>query len=299
MNIQKKLKYWYLKYTPDSLIKFFRNNKPKTIDFLLHKINSYFFDENSGHGEYRKILEVVKILNPKQKIFIDIGASDGLNSSCTYPFAKSKEWNGLSIEYDEKKFNKMKFLYKNFQNTKVLNSKITPSNVSQIFTDNKIPKNFTFLNIDIDSYDLEVINSILESGYRPDIISMEINEKIPPPIYFSVIFDENHSWEGDHFYGCSISAANSIVSSYDYGIYELIYNNILFLNKTKFKDIDFHDELSAYEAGYLDKPDRRKLFSYNEDVECLQKMNSNEAVIFLNKYFKKYEGRYKINVVKD
>ena len=50
-----------------------------------------------------------------------------------------------------------------------------------------------FLNIDIDSYDLEVLVTILENSYKPDIVSIEINEKIPPPIYFKVTYDENIS----------------------------------------------------------------------------------------------------------
>ena len=72
---------------------------------------------------------------------------------------------------------------------------------------------------------------------------MEINEKIPPPIYFSVLYDDDHFWIGDHFYGCSITAANSLLSSFNYGIYELIYNNILFLNKSSFKKLSFQNVL--------------------------------------------------------
>ena len=47
-----------------------------------------------------------------------------------------------------------------------------------------------FLNLDIDSYDLEVMKKILEKNFRPKVISMEINEKIPPPIYFAAKFNE-------------------------------------------------------------------------------------------------------------
>ena len=48
----------------------------------------------------------------RTKILFRYCASDGLGSSY-FPLQKVIT-GGLSIEYDEKKYNKMKFLYKNF-----------------------------------------------------------------------------------------------------------------------------------------------------------------------------------------
>ena len=131
--------------------------------------------------------------------YVDIGASDGWSSSSTYPFAKSKRFSGLSVELDDKKFKKMKFIYKKFNNTHLSNSKVTPENVVNLLKEFKVPQNFDVLNLDIDSYDLFVVKKLLNS-YQPKIISMEINEKIPPPIYFTVTYDENHFWKADHFF---------------------------------------------------------------------------------------------------
>ena len=56
------------------------------------------------------------------------------------------------------------------------------------------------------------MKKILEKNFRPKVISMEINEKIPPPIYFAAKFNENDKWEkDDHFYGCSITAAADLL----------------------------------------------------------------------------------------
>ena len=43
----------------------------------------------------------------------------------------------------------------------------------------------------------------------------------------------------------------------------------------------------------------KKLFSYNEDVDCLQEMKKNEAINFLNEYFKKYEGKYDMKIIEE
>ena len=53
MKIYKQIRYWYKKYT-QIFYKVFTALKPKWVDLFFHKINSYFYDEESGHGEYRK-----------------------------------------------------------------------------------------------------------------------------------------------------------------------------------------------------------------------------------------------------
>ena len=82
-------------------------------------------------------------------------------------------------------------------------ARVTPLNLVNSQPGNEVPKNFELLNLDIDSYDLRVVETILSSGFRPQIISMEVNEKIPSGIFFTVEYDDEHYWKGDHFYGCS------------------------------------------------------------------------------------------------
>ena len=36
--------------------------------------------------------------------------------------------------------------------------------------------------------------------YRPELICAEVNEKIPPPLKFSVRWDPNYRWSNDHFW---------------------------------------------------------------------------------------------------
>jgi hypothetical protein len=44
------------------------------------------------------------------------------------------------------------------------------------------------LKIDIDGFDGPVLAATLESGYRPNLIQVEINPEIPPPLEFSVMY---------------------------------------------------------------------------------------------------------------
>ena len=289
-QIGKQIKYWYRKYVPEIIRITIRRLIPFWLQIRYFNILTKNFDfDVQGHGEAKKLLEICTELNISNGYYVDIGASDGWTSSSTFPFARSKNFSGLSVELDDKKFKKMQYIYKNFQNAHLSKTKVTPLNILDLLNEFDVPQNFDIFNLDIDSYDLFVIKKLLES-YRPKIISMEINEKIPPPIYFTVTYDENHFWKGDHFFGCSLQAAYEEVSKFDYKLYTVIYNNAIFIPKEM--NLEFQNLTVAkfYKDGYMNKSDRKEKFSYNSDVDVLLGMKQEEAIIFLNNFFKDYQG---------
>jgi len=286
--------YWYRKYIPERTRNFIRKLVPFWVQLIYFSIQTKRFNSDvQGHGEAKKLIQLCEELEIYSGYYVDIGASDGWSSSSTYPFAKSKRFSGLSVELDDKKFKKMKFIYKKFNNTHLSNSKVTPENVVNLLKEFKVPQNFDVLNLDIDSYDLFVIKKLLNS-YQPKIVSMEINEKIPPPIYFTVTYDENHFWKADHFFGCSIQAAYDELRKFDYKLYTLVYNNAIFIPNDSTVNIPNLSVSEIYKEGYVEKTDRKEKFSYNNDVDVLLDMNQEEALDFLNDLFKNYKGKYKL-----
>jgi hypothetical protein len=211
-------------------------------------------------------------------------------------FAKNDNWSGLSIEFDNKKFSKLKFVYRKYRNITLANTKVTPNSIVGLFEQHSVPNNLTFINIDIDSYDLDVISTILQEGYKPDIVSIEINEKIPPPIYFKVLFDENHYWKGDHFYGCSINAAKIEFSKFDYKLADFKMNNAIFVNSKVFPMTKDLDATSAYDSGYRNVPNRKSLFKYNHDVEDLLTIENTEKIKFINNLYSDYKNMYELKI---
>ena len=291
-----QIEYWYRKYIPKKVRDFIRNSIPFWIQLRYFSIQSKKFDlENQGHGEAKKLIELCKKFEINNGYYVDIGASDGWTSSATFPFAKSNNFSGLSIEPDDLKFKKMKFIYKNFNNTHLSNSKVTPENIKSLLKEFDVPKNFDLLNLDIDSYDLFVVKRLLDS-FQPKIISMEINEKIPPPIYFTVTYDEKHFWKGDHFFGCSLQAACDELYKFDYKLHTLLYNNAIFFSSEVSTDQPKLSVTEFYKNGYVDKPDRIQKFSYNKDVDVLLSIDKNSAIDFINNLFKNYVGKYEIEL---
>ena len=50
----------------------------------------------------------------------------------------------------------MRYVYRKYENIELANKKVTPETFIKLFEEYDVPFNFTFMNIDIDSYDLEV-----------------------------------------------------------------------------------------------------------------------------------------------
>ena len=294
--MMKQIIYWYKKYTPLFLQNIVKKLKPVWFEYYrLSRISKKNIDF-SGHGETEAVKKYLDTNQNQINYFVDIGASDGVSSSSTLEFAKNPDWSGLSIEFDKIKFSKMNYVYRNYKNVNLANEKVTPGNVVKLFKQYKVPKDLTFINIDIDSYDLDVIRSIFDFDYRPDIVSIEINEKIPPPIYFKVLFNEDHYWKGDHFYGCSLTAAKKEFSKFNYTLADFKLNNAIFVNSVKFPQTKNLDTLTAYNTGYRDVENRKDLFKYNKDVEVLLTLDDKKSVEFIKNLYKEYENMYELSI---
>ena len=115
---------------------------------------------------------------------VDIAVSNGISMSNTYSLYKNG-WSGLAVEFDARKFSYLASNYSAFSDVNLAKCKVRPQNVLSLLSANETPENFDFLSLDIDGYDFFVLEQILER-YRPRLICTEINEKIPPPIKFTV-----------------------------------------------------------------------------------------------------------------
>ena len=213
------------------------------------------------------------------RFFVDIGASDGITESNSYWLAKEEKFDGVSMECDPKKFPK---LCKNQPSNIVkVSQRVYPNNIVDILRTNNCPKEFGLLSLDIDSYDYFVLDSILQH-YSPEILCCEINEKIPPPIRFTVNFiDEKQWWDVSHLYGASIQMFDDF-RKYGYQMFYLDYYNVYLSKSPKlnYKNVD-----EIYAEGYGNKMDRIKRLPWNKDCEIWQVMNPEDALQSIKERF--------------
>ena len=252
-------------------------------------------NKHAATGPEEKFLQqLLEKLEIPSGFFVDIAAGDGFSYSPIYTLVKNK-WHGLCVEMDRTKFLRLTYLFHKFTKIDLSAQKVTPLNVEFLLKSHEVPENFEFLNMDIDSYDLEVTTNILKS-FSPKIISIEINEKIPPSVYFNTKYSKDLIWDNWHFYGCSISAAVEEIEPFGYELFEIVFNNAFFIRTEKTSKSTLEKITKLFNSGYLHKADRKKLFGYNWEFEEIYKLDPLEAIKEIKNIFKKYENMYTIRV---
>ena len=247
----------------------------------------------SHNNEQQYIEELIKELNLPDKNYVDIGASDGVEMSNTL-FLAQKGWNGFCVEYNTSKFNALVNNYKSYPQIKCSNQKATPATILDIMKGNT-PKTFTVLNLDIDGYDYFVLDKLLEE-YKPAIICAEINEKIPPPIKFTVLYSDTYSWSDAPFFGQSIEQVQVLCKKYNYSIVNVEYNNVFLVNNMVPNKLKQLVPLDAWLSGYFYKPDRTTRFSHNNGWDPIYRMSAQEGIEFINKVYVNHKGRYQVSL---
>lgn len=257
--------------------------------FVLPKLNDVALIDS----ELLSVIEQHLPITSETQYCVDIGASDGTSMSNTYSLY-SKGWTGLAVEYDAEKFANLATRYKDFPRVQLAKCKVTPGNVLSLLATNSVPRDFDFLSLDIDGYDYFVLEKLL-SCYRPKLICAEINEKIPPPIKFTVKYDSSYVWDEDHFYGQSLAQLNGLAEKHKYSLINLHYNNAFLVPS----EMCFEPALSpeeAYRLGYKDKLDRKERWPWNADMEDVLHMEPEVGLAFISKYFEKYKNTFEISL---
>jgi hypothetical protein len=213
---------------------------------------------------------------------VDIGASDGVTMSNTFSLFR-EGWDGLAVEAGAPEFAALSRHYAHLPRPALARCRVTPDNVLALLRAHSVPKEFGLLSLDIDGYDYFVLAEILRE-FRPFLVCAEINEKIPPPIKFSVLWRPGYAWRMDHFFGQSLSQLHTLCVAHQYALVELHYNNA-FLVPVEKCGVPALTPEQAYEAGYRSRPDRAQKFPWNADMEPLLTMSPERGVQFLNERF--------------
>ena len=248
---------------------------------------------SSNFDEERILREYVAKLLPKDHghTAVDLGAGDGVRHSNTHALFTSG-WRGLAVDGDANRSYRLARAYRNYPNVFTCRNQITPQNIVSLLEAYQIPTDFEVLSLDIDSYDYWVLDALL-AKFRPRIVVTEINEKIPPPLRFIVKYDPDFTLQ-HHFFGYSIASLEDLCARHNYGLMSLEYNNA-FITPLELARVQARDAVTVYREGYLGRPDRRKKFPLNQDMEVLLSMTPPDAVKFLHDFYSKHAGKYQLS----
>lgn len=285
-----------MKFTKYKKFKLFaRRNFPMTLNRIFILLRKY--DRTYG-GELKLLNEIVDLL-PENSIqsFVDIGSGDGFNMSSSYFLVKSGR-RGLLIDGDPIAISHARKIYKNLGSTTILCLKLNPGNITRVLSDAGY-SHFDYLKIDIDSFDLTILNQLLRDGFRPKVFSIEINERIPPSIYFDVKYTRNGRYNSKVIYGCSIASANDVASKFNYSLYSIAYNNAFFIQTSLLKMIDpaFNKSIKdIYLEGYVNAPERVKLFPWNSAFDSWMYADSDNLLNEIRSEISKIEPNFPIDL---
>lgn len=260
-----------------------------TLGFELREIRPEGSAQYSYQEEEKIIKQILSQLNLSDRVYVDIGAANGVNGSNSFSLVKDG-WGGLAVEYNSDEFSKLAYEYRNYGNVNLSKCMVTPENVLFLLKAHQIPKEFGFLTLDIDGYDYFVLEQIL-TEYRPSLICAEINEKIPPPIQFTVKYNPNYPGPRGHLYGQSLCQMNILCERHEYAIVQVEYNNAFLIPK-EINPLPALTPEEAYRQGYLDRSDRHQKYPWNADMEEIHSLSPQEAVDFVKRKFADYESEY-------
>jgi hypothetical protein len=247
----------------------------------------------SYNGEQEIASKRLAAIPQVNQFAVDIGASNGVTMSNTFALFLAG-WRGLALEFNGDRFASLAGSYKDLPGVTLVRGKVTPLNVMDLLKSADTPKNFGFLSLDIDSYDHFVLEKLL-AEYRPSLMCVEINEKIPPPIRFTVTWDPNFAFSSSHLYGQSLSQLAFLAEKMKYDLVELHYNNAFLMPKELNKGRRL-TAVEAYREGYLEKSDRKERFPWNADMEPVLGMQPREAMAFIERHFEANKGAYSISL---
>jgi tetratricopeptide (TPR) repeat protein len=179
-------------------------------------------------GAKYSLAEVVRRINegfPDQsgRYVVNLGCRDGKLKDPCYELYQDG-YPGLAVDADDD----LPELFANLPQPevrKVIGTLITPANIAGVLRSEGCPSRPALVKLDIDSYDGPVLKAAL-AEIEPDVIHIEVNYDFPPPLKFTVQYDERyrHSWKAG-FSGCSVSYVTSICRPRGYELLQLDFTN--------------------------------------------------------------------------
>jgi hypothetical protein len=156
------------------------------------------------NGEDGIIEEIFKRIGVTNKYFVEFGVHGVKNNSTLLLI---KNWTGLWIGGSElsKQFISGKF--KSLQDSSKLtfvHRWITKGNIEKIFEENRVPKEFDFLSIDLDGNDYWIWDAI--KNYSPRVVCVEYNATFPASLPWVMTYNEKHSWDQSSYFGASLKS---------------------------------------------------------------------------------------------
>lgn len=241
------------------------NKKPFAKKLMNYRKRIY--SQTIEDGIIEGIFDNIGVTN---KYFVEFGAWDGVNLSNTANLRINEKWEGLLLEGNKEKADKLDYIKHAF---------LTAENINEHFKTYNVPKVFDLLSIDLDGNDYWIWKAIDENKFRARVVVVEFNSSLPnqrDSIAIKYSPELNTTIPSVNYYGASIAAFKKLGESKGYSLIFRVNNHNLFFVDTNLlheDDINIHIDmfLNKEPIGKKDSPakgpdESKNVFGYDKKL---------------------------------
>ena len=180
-------------------------------------LEQYGYKVYSQNDEDGIIHEIFRRIGTTNKVFIEFGVQNGLESNCHLLLHYG--WSGLFLEGSEEYCDEIKMRFKPVVDSgrlKVQNAFITKDNINELFAKNRFFGEIDLLSIDVDGNDFYIWEAI--DSVSPRVVIIEYNGKFPPDLDWKQAYNEKHVWDGSDWHGASLKSLELLGTKKGYAL---------------------------------------------------------------------------------
>lgn len=179
------------------------------------RLNRHEYQVYSQNGEDGIIEAIFERVGTTNRVFVEIGVQDGLETNSTWLLLKG--WDGYWFEGNSKSVAAINGKFSGpigKKQLKVQQGFVTAENVEAILQENEVPIEFDMLSIDIDGNDYWVWKSI--EKFKPRVVVIEYNALFRGNVRWVMKYNPSHVWDGTSYFNSSLKSLELLGQSKGY-----------------------------------------------------------------------------------
>jgi len=209
------------------------------------RLGRFEYQVYSQSGEDGLLAEVFNRIGATNRIFVEFGVGDGLESNTTYLLLN--DWTGYWVERDQGCVRAVRERFGSLVEGKrltVCQAHVTAENVCDLFARMQIPREFDLLSIDVDGNDYWIWKHL--AGYSPRVIVIEYNALFRPPVKWVMRYDPQHHHTGTSYFGASLKSLEILGREKGYALVACSFTGVnAFFVRRDLLDRRFSDPYTA------------------------------------------------------
>jgi hypothetical protein len=172
-----------------------------------------YFSQTDEDGITLEIINRIRSRKPEYgKHFIEFGVGDGFENNTLVLLSlgwKGSWFGGQDLAYKTEDSRSLRFHKSWISNNNIL------SLYQQALRDWSISE-VDMISLDLDGNDYYFIESLLSHDAKPPLFICEYNAIFPYGANWIMDYDENHQWQGGHYFGASLCSFVNLFSQHGY-----------------------------------------------------------------------------------